>query len=746
MKKAINDYQLIKSLGNGSFGQVYLTKKINDNRMYATKILDIQKMKEKDMSKYMANEIKIMKELNNNENIIRLYELFKTNNNLYFIMEYCNGGSLMDILNNYKLQFGRAFSQEIIQHFMRQIVNGIKYTHSHKIIHRDMKLENILIHFNNEEDKKNFNLLNSKIKIIDFGLATKLDENGGAQTLVGSPLYMDPIILKKYDKAGGFAKLQVYNEKADIWSIGVICYEMLTGETLFNAQDLKELMKKVEEGNYNIPLYVELSNEIISFLNAMLQYDGEKRWSAEKLSTHSFLKNNVKDFTKINLEDISYKIKNGLFEINIKNNKSIWAIFNKEEKQKQEQKQNPQASYTINIPKNSEDFSNLKTRFREAYVSPKRIMKRKNIISDKKSNEQKEFDGIKKSIMEIGEYEKEKKEMETNATIEKINKPKDNDKWGEYINGLLDEYKSVKYYFEKNKLNAQEKDADNKILEIQNIKNEYKKGNLNYLSNLPKPITPEYVYGYSTSERNQKFKILIDKFIKDKNNLIAKLQLSKKFAITKNLKEDYEKLSKKINNLNIIIQNTQFQLKNKWAPSPNYSIKSQETKVEKISYDNCDFKLRIEMKSYDNRNEEIDFNIYLLINNKKNNIKYIQLKSENNFCDEYIHSMKYNEWKNIGNNTGDFILSLENEKIVWKNSKRITVNISNIKNGKNISFNVKLPTKNNNLAKILFNVKPIIPEGEKKWTIVTKDYLILKKIYPPFEGKSKLTSNPPSLS
>ena len=736
----LKDYQLVKCLGEGNFGKVYLTRKNNDKRMYATKILDIQKMKSKDMTKYLANEIKIMQELKDNENIIHLYELYKTTNHLYLIMEYCNGGSLSDILSNYKLKFGKAFSQEIIQYFMRQIVNGLKYTHSHKIIHRDMKLENILIHFNNDEDKNNFNILNSKIKIIDFGLATYLYGKNSAKTLVGSPLYMDPIILKKYDKAGGFEKLQGYNEKADIWSLGAICYEMLTGETLFNVESLKQLMEKVEEGNYNIPLYVEFSKEIISFLNAMLQYDGEKRYSAEQLSNHSFLKKNVKDFTKVDLNQISQKIKNGLFEINIKNNETVGKIFG------EKIKNNPLVSEIKMLPVNVKDISKPKQRLKEACASPMRNRKRTNIVTTKINNEKKVYEGIKKSIMDIGEYENEKNKIQIKEKVGDINKPKDNDRWGQYINGLLDEYKSAKYYFIKNKLNIQEQDTNNKILTILNIQNEYRKGNLNYLSNLPKPITPEYIYGYSTLERNQKYKKLLEYFIKDRNKLITKLQSYKKFAITTNLKEEYEKDNKKFQNLNMVIQKIQQNLKNEWAPSPDYSINTQKFKVEKITYDNCDFKLKIEIKKNDNKNEDIYFSIYLIINNKKS-VKYIQLKNENNFCDEWIHTMKYNEWKNVDNNVEDFILGFENEKNIGNNPNRNNIiSLNDVKRGKSISFNIKLPTKNKKVAKILFIISPIIPEGEKKWTIESKEYLFLKKIFPPFEGKSNLTSNPPSLS
>ena len=300
---AIHDYKLIKKIGEGSFGEVYLTVKGNNPKQYAAKRLSLIKTNHPTFKKYLQNEIIIMKEMNH-QNIVHLYDLFVTNTHYYFIMDYCNGGSLNDLLSDYKLKFGKPFSQEIIQYLMIQIVDGLKYIHSLKIIHRDLKLDNILVHFDNPADKYKLNILTCKIKIIDFGLATKLTPNKLAETAAGSPIYMDPIILKKYNRAGGYEKLQGYNEKADIWSLGIICYQMLTGNTLFNVDNLEQLIQKVEEGNYSIPLDFALSKEIISFLNLMLQYNSDIRASAEDLSRHAFLTKNIKNFQKVDFNKI----------------------------------------------------------------------------------------------------------------------------------------------------------------------------------------------------------------------------------------------------------------------------------------------------------------------------------------------------------------------------------------------------------------------------------------------------------
>ena len=319
----VKDYVLFKSLGKGSFGEVYLTKKGKSSKLFATKRIPCSKLSSEDFKKYLNNEIRIMRELNN-ENIIKLQDYCQTSNNIYIIMEYINGGSLSDFLNKYKLKKGRAFSQKMIQFFVKQIVQGLIYIHSNNIIHRDIKLDNILLKFpiNSNIDETNYTL--AKVKIIDFGLATKASLAG---SFVGSPIYMDPTILKKYDKSGGIEKFKLYDKKADIWSLGAVTYEMLTGENVFKASSLPELINKVKKGDYSLEVK-DLSNEILSFLNGMLQNDPKKRASAEELLKHPFLTKNADDFRLIDTSKIDYKIdKHGILTLNIINNETISKMF-----------------------------------------------------------------------------------------------------------------------------------------------------------------------------------------------------------------------------------------------------------------------------------------------------------------------------------------------------------------------------------------------------------------------------------
>ena len=330
----LDDYSLDKSLGKGAFGEVFLTTQKGSDKLFATKKIERNSVEKDDMVKYFINEVQILRELDH-PNIAKFQCIKKTKNHYYIIMEYCNGGELYKTLKKYmEKNNGRPFTQEIVQHLMRQIVNAFRYIHKKDIIHRDIKLENILLNYETEQDKKDMNLMKAQVKIIDFGFAAKIDRTGSGlkYTTLGSPINMDPIILNKLKQRGKKTRKLGYDQKADIWSLGTICYEMLIGKSVFSAEDLDELVTKVENGTYTVP--TTLSKEVISFLNGMLQYNSNQRLTIEELANHRFLTKNVKDFERIDVKKASKNVNKDLLTINIKKNKSIWCIFDKGDEDK----------------------------------------------------------------------------------------------------------------------------------------------------------------------------------------------------------------------------------------------------------------------------------------------------------------------------------------------------------------------------------------------------------------------------
>ena len=319
----VDDLTLIKGLGKGAFGEVYLTSRQGGKQKYATKKIDKKFVSRPKAKKYLDNEILILKEVDH-PNIIKLYEVKETTQFFYLIMELCNGGSLTDRLEEHIKKYKRPFSEETVQYLMKQIMSAINYLHLKNILHRDIKLDNILVNFDNDEDKRNNNMLKAKVKIIDFGFARHLAPAQLAYSTLGSPVNMDPGILRKLNKMDNQNDYG-YDQKADIWSLGTICYEMLIGKTTFDANSMRDLVRKVESGNYYLP--TSLSKEAVSFLNGMLQYDSKKRLTAEQLYNHKFLKKPYSELTKINLKEASKNIIDSQLKINSRNNQSIWVIF-----------------------------------------------------------------------------------------------------------------------------------------------------------------------------------------------------------------------------------------------------------------------------------------------------------------------------------------------------------------------------------------------------------------------------------
>jgi serine/threonine protein kinase len=247
-------------------------------------------------------------------------------------MEYCNGGDLSGCLKKYKAAYKRPFSEEIVQYIMRQVVNGINFLHSNKIIHRDLKLDNILVTFPSENDKKSLNMMKAIVKIIDFGFATKLQaaKSNLTYTILGTPANMAPQILEQMEQRT--PNRQGYDEKVDIWSLGTLCYEMLVGHMAFCASSMQELSKKVKQGSYSLP--TNLSKEVVSFIDSMLKADPNKRLSARDLLKHDFLVKNVKQFQPIDVRKIPGMVSGDIININsnsgTKGNlkQTVWDIFN----------------------------------------------------------------------------------------------------------------------------------------------------------------------------------------------------------------------------------------------------------------------------------------------------------------------------------------------------------------------------------------------------------------------------------
>ena len=221
--------------------------------------------------------IPVIKDINH-PNILQLIDLKEDSEYYYFIYEYCDGGNLDDYLN-YLKNNNKSLTEEEVQYIMKQLVEAVKYLHNKKIVYRNMKPRNILIKYDSEEDLLKKNILKSKIKLAGFTISSHLKKGEFLDIRAGTKRYMAPEILK----------LKLYNEKVDIWNLGIIFSELLSCDVrFFSDQSIY-----YHEGQY----FPNISKEANSFIQCMLKFDPEKRESADELSKHDFLIKDVKNFS-----------------------------------------------------------------------------------------------------------------------------------------------------------------------------------------------------------------------------------------------------------------------------------------------------------------------------------------------------------------------------------------------------------------------------------------------------------------
>ncbi|XP_076029269.1 MAP/microtubule affinity-regulating kinase 3-like isoform X24 [Oratosquilla oratoria] len=249
----IGKYRLLKTIGKGNFAKVKLAKHIPTGKEVAIKIIDKTQLNPGSLQK-LFREVRIMKILDH-PNIVKLFQVIETDKTLYLVMEYASGGEVFD----YLVFHGRMKEKEARAKF-RQIVSAVQYCHQKKIIHRDLKAENLLL------DSE------MVIKIADFGFSNEFTPGNKLDTFCGSPPYAAPELFqgKKYD-----------GPEVDVWSLGVILYTLVSGSLPFDGSNLKELRERVLRGKYRIPFY--MSTDCENLLKKFLVLNPARRASLETI-------------------------------------------------------------------------------------------------------------------------------------------------------------------------------------------------------------------------------------------------------------------------------------------------------------------------------------------------------------------------------------------------------------------------------------------------------------------------------
>ena len=259
-------YKKLKDLGSGSYGNVYKAKNIIMDNIVAIKTIEkVQENMIDDLE--IKNEINILKTLSH-PNIVKIYEFFDTPIYYYIVTEYCKKGELFAYIKN-------KYNEKQLSVLFYQVFSGLVYLHEKKILHRDLKLENLMV---SEIEK---DVITEEeyfwIKIIDFGTAKIFEKNRAEKLVIGSSYYMAPEIFK-----------QRYNEKCDTWSVGVILYMTLVGAAPFDGKTDDDIIRKIKIGTYNKSdaRYVEHSEEVKDLVSKLLEKNKTKRLSAKEALNH----------------------------------------------------------------------------------------------------------------------------------------------------------------------------------------------------------------------------------------------------------------------------------------------------------------------------------------------------------------------------------------------------------------------------------------------------------------------------
>lgn len=255
-------------IGRGNYGEVHICYRKNNEKPFVIKQIPIQEEQSKDMQNIL-NEISLLQSLKH-PNIVPYYESFNSEGKINIVMKFCEGGDLYKKIRN---QNNQKFSEKQIRNWLAKLVLGLHYLHSKKILHRDLKTQNIFL----SEDQ---------IFIGDFGISKTLENTRDlANTYIGTPYYMSPELFK----------YQPYSYKSDIWSLGCILYEMCNLKHAFNAQTINGLAVKILKGNY-LPISQSYSKELRDFVRKLLITNPEGRPKIFQIVQFPFVQNLITEY------------------------------------------------------------------------------------------------------------------------------------------------------------------------------------------------------------------------------------------------------------------------------------------------------------------------------------------------------------------------------------------------------------------------------------------------------------------
>ncbi|GLT92603.1 hypothetical protein SLE2022_104340 [Rubroshorea leprosula] len=273
--RVVGDYLLNRQIGSGSFSVVWHARHRLHGTEVAIKEIVTGKLNKK-LQESLLSEIFILKRINH-PNIIRLHDIIEVPGKIHIVLEYCKGGDLSMYISRHG-----SVLEATAKHFMQQLAAGLQVLRDNNLIHRDLKPQNLLLSTNDD---------NAVLKIADFGFARSLQPRGLAETLCGSPLYMAPEIMQ----------MQKYDAKADLWSVGAILFQLVTGKTPFTGNNQIQLLQNiVRSTELNFPIdNKDLSPYCKDLCQKLLRRNPVERLTFEEFFNHPFLSQGQPDESRI---------------------------------------------------------------------------------------------------------------------------------------------------------------------------------------------------------------------------------------------------------------------------------------------------------------------------------------------------------------------------------------------------------------------------------------------------------------
>ena len=540
----ISDFEISEELGAGSFGHVYLVTHKVTKVKYAIKAIDKRNKSNQSEKPYFRREIEVMYKIHH-PNVVKLFGHFEDNNYCYFIMEYIAKGNIYQLIPH---DNKKRLNAKIVASLMKDVISSVYYLHHMKpiIIHRDIKPENVLL---------GEGLV---AKLTDFGWSNYMQEDEKRQTVCGTPIYLAPEIIKE----------EGHDEKVDIWCIGVLLFELITGNVPFQGNDIDTLKENILHLRISWPKDINIDAK--NLIKKILKLDPNSRISLEEMLKNPFFTkyfpNAVKDLIKPE-DQGEYKT----FIIS-KDDPSKWEPFikskentteTKNEKEKEKENNNKKQKSRGNTPPEKEIKSKEESKDNENNLMKEQY----EILLEKFENLKRDYEVLKENSSSSNDIEEIKKQInEKEERIIYLTKlAKENGIDPDEIN-LKEKYSS---------LEKQKKELKQKVLNYEQIIRE-KQGTVvdNKLKEFRDSISGKDKDAYSKLIENMKKNL--DKETRHKLNEIIK-EKEKEIKVIKN----EEKLRREKEKKRFIALINKYDKTLTWVEKENKELKKKIAELEK---------------------------------------------------------------------------------------------------------------------------------------------------------------------